>query len=137
MMVVLWGVLVRVISWGLGIPWHLSTSPPQASAECHLGGPRLLFQPWWVPGSAHHGCDRPQPAPPLGDGEEWVSPGALCPLFLSISPSAEQSPSVHDSAEMSFTGKPLSSSSPAPKIPCFLCTTELKRFCHLVLALEE
>ncbi|XP_070416138.1 glutamate receptor ionotropic, NMDA 2C isoform X1 [Equus przewalskii] len=62
--------------WGLPQPPRACQRCPggllQASPECHLGGPRLFFQPWWVPGPAHHGCDRPQPAPPLGDGEKGV-----------------------------------------------------------------
>ncbi|XP_077828796.1 glutamate receptor ionotropic, NMDA 2C isoform X5 [Macaca mulatta] len=56
-------------------PWARQPCPGgllQAPTECHLGGPRLLLQPWWVPGPAHHGGDRPQPAPPLGDGEKGV-----------------------------------------------------------------
>ena len=65
---------------GLRGHWLLPSS--QAPTECHLGGPGLFLQPWWVPGPAHHGGDCPQPAPPLGDGEKGVSPGALGILSL-------------------------------------------------------
>eukprot|EP00069_Balaena_mysticetus_P001520 bmy_15317T0 len=54
--------------------------PGPAPAECHLGGPGLLLQPWWVPGPAHHGGDRPQPAPPLGD--EPYSPAVWVMMFV-------------------------------------------------------
>lgn len=111
----LWMGWAEPQAWGMGTP---GISPLlQALTECHLGGPRLLLQPRWVPGPAHHGCDCPEPAPPLGDGEKGVSPGAWVFSHLRsptpVKPTAEQSLlsllqplTLLVSARTSYAGKP-------------------------------
>lgn len=85
-----------------GLRGHPDSSPcSQTPTECHLGRPRLLLQPWWVPGAAHNGCDRPQPAPPMGDGEKGVSPGALC--FFSFCPQPLFCPQLSRESLLSLT----------------------------------